>query len=75
MSGERKFITYEEPLAGKVFTERQMHEVYRDMADKNEYPYFWYNKDIFWCYFFYMCTLFTAKTFLNIFYIFNINIW
>lgn len=37
MSGERKFITYEEPLASKVFTERQMHEVYRDIADKNEY--------------------------------------
>ena len=37
MSGERKFITYEDLLAGRVFTERQMHEVYRDMADKNEY--------------------------------------
>ena len=37
MSCERKFITYEEPLAGRIFTERQMHEVYRDMADKNEY--------------------------------------
>lgn len=37
MSGERRFITYEEPLVGMVFTERQMREVYRDMANKNEY--------------------------------------
>ena len=35
-----KYITYEEPLKGKCFTERQMHEVYRDMADKAEYPDF-----------------------------------
>lgn len=28
------YITYEEPLKGKTFTENQMHEVYRDMADK-----------------------------------------
>lgn len=37
---ERKFITYEEPLKGRTFTEKQMYEVYRDMADKNEYPDF-----------------------------------
>lgn len=37
---ERKFITYEEPLKGRTFTEKQMHEVYRDLADKNEYPDF-----------------------------------
>lgn len=29
-----KYITYEEPLKGKTFTEKQMHEVYRDMTDK-----------------------------------------
>lgn len=28
-----KYITYEEPLKGKTFTEKQMYEVYRDMAD------------------------------------------
>ena len=35
-----KYITYEEPLKGKTFTENQMHEVYRDLADKSEYPDF-----------------------------------
>lgn len=35
-----KYITYEEPLKGKTFTENQMHEVYRDLADKTEYPDF-----------------------------------
>lgn len=34
------YITYEEPLKGKIFTEKQMHEVYRDMVDKAEYPDF-----------------------------------
>ena len=34
------YITYEEPLKGKCFTEKQMHEVYRDLADKAEYPDF-----------------------------------
>lgn len=33
----KRYITYEEPLAGRVFTEDQMVEVYRDMADKKEY--------------------------------------
>lgn len=37
---ERKFITYEEPLKDRTFTEKQMQEVYRDLADKNEYPDF-----------------------------------
>lgn len=37
---ERKFITYEEPLAGRKFTLSQMPEVYRDLADKREYPDF-----------------------------------
>lgn len=36
----KKYITYEQPLEGRTFTEKQMHEVYRDMADKKEYPAF-----------------------------------
>lgn len=35
----KKYITYEEPLQGRIFTE-QMYEVYRDMTDKKEYPNF-----------------------------------
>lgn len=35
-----KYITYEEPLKGKIFTEKQMCEVYRDLTDKTEYPDF-----------------------------------
>lgn len=31
------YITYEEPLKNRCFTESQMKEVYRDLADKNEY--------------------------------------
>mgnify|MGYP006918877046 FL=1 len=34
------YVTYEEPLKGKRFTEKQMHEVYRDLTDKAEYPDF-----------------------------------
>lgn len=34
------YVTYEEPLKGRCFTEKQMHEVYRDMANKTEYPSF-----------------------------------
>lgn len=34
------YITYEEPLKGRIFTKKQMHEVYRDMANKTEYPDF-----------------------------------
>lgn len=37
---EKRYITYEEPLAGRTFTYKQMKEVYRDLADKNEYPDF-----------------------------------
>lgn len=39
------YITYESPLAGQTFTEKQMHEVYRDLADRTEYPDFecWLN--------------------------------
>ena len=36
----KMYITYEEPFKGKTFTEKQLHEVYRDMADKTEYPDF-----------------------------------
>lgn len=34
------YRTYEEPLENRVFTESQMKEVYRDMADKTEYQSF-----------------------------------
>lgn len=37
---ENTYVTYEEPLKGRCFTEKQMHEVYRDMANKTEYPSF-----------------------------------
>ena len=36
----KKYITYEQPFEGRVFNENQLHEVYRNMADKNEYPTF-----------------------------------
>jgi hypothetical protein len=35
-----KYITYEEPLKGKIITEKQMYKVYRDLANKTEYPDF-----------------------------------
>lgn len=34
------YITYEEPFKNKIFTEKQMREVYRDMVNKKEYPDF-----------------------------------
>ena len=34
------YITYEAPLENRCFTEKQMKKVYRDLADKNEYPTF-----------------------------------
>ena len=34
------YVTYEEPLKGKCFTEKQMQKVYKDLADKTEYPDF-----------------------------------
>lgn len=37
---QKLYTTYEEPLFGRVFTEKQMQEVYRDLADKSEYPDF-----------------------------------
>lgn len=36
----KKYTTYELPFVGRTFTEKQMHEVYRDLADKAEYPTF-----------------------------------
>lgn len=36
----KKYITFEEPLQEKIFTEKQMKEVYRDIADKKEYPFY-----------------------------------
>ena len=36
----KQYTTYEEPLQGRVFNENQMKEVYRDMADKEEYRTF-----------------------------------
>ena len=37
---EKKYITYEPPPADRSFTVTQMREVYRDLADKREYPDF-----------------------------------
>lgn len=37
---ENTYVTYEEPLNGRCFTEKQMKEVYRDLASKTEYPSF-----------------------------------
>lgn len=37
---ERRFRTHEEPFVGRVFTASQMHEVYRDLINKAEYPDF-----------------------------------
>ena len=34
------YITYEAPLENRCFTESQMKEVYRDLANKTEYPTF-----------------------------------
>ena len=36
----KRYTTYEEPLKGRTFTEKQMKEVYRDMTNKAEYPDF-----------------------------------
>ena len=35
-----KYISYEEPINGRSFTYKQMQEVYRDLANKQEYPDF-----------------------------------
>ena len=34
------YKTYETPFENRCFTESQMKEVYRDLADKTEYPSF-----------------------------------
>lgn len=36
----KMYISYEEPFNGRAFTSSQMHEVYRDMVDKDEYQDF-----------------------------------
>ena len=36
----KKYTTFEEPLKGRTFTEKQMYEIYRDLADKEEYADF-----------------------------------
>ena len=33
----RMYISYEEPFNNQIFTSSQMREIYRDLADKNEY--------------------------------------
>ena len=38
-SGER-FITYEEPYKGKVFTKKELQQLYSTNVDKSEYPEF-----------------------------------
>ena len=37
---ETKYISYEDPINGRSFTYEQMQEVYRDLANKEEYPDF-----------------------------------
>nr|DAR97993.1 MAG TPA: hypothetical protein [Bacteriophage sp.] len=34
------YVTYEEPLKDKIFTENQLNKVYRDLTGKAEYPDF-----------------------------------
>lgn len=34
------FITYEEPYKGKLFTKKELQQVYSADVDKNEYPEF-----------------------------------
>ena len=36
----KSYVTYEEPFQDCIFTKKQMHEVYRDLTDKQEYPTF-----------------------------------
>lgn len=36
----KMYISYEEPFNSRSFTSSQMKEVYRDLADKEEYPDF-----------------------------------
>lgn len=41
----KRYKTYEEPFQNRTFTHSQMQEVYRDLADKEEYQSFdiWMN--------------------------------
>lgn len=41
----KRYRTYEEPFQNRTFTHSQMQEVYRDLADKEEYQSFdiWMN--------------------------------
>ena len=34
------YITYEQPFAGRSFTEHQMRSIYQSMVNKTEYPDF-----------------------------------
>lgn len=38
-SGER-FITYEEPYRGRLFTKKELQKLYNTEVDKREYPEF-----------------------------------
>ena len=40
----KRYVTYEDPLKGRIFTLEQIKEVYRDMSNKEEYPdfYIWF---------------------------------
>ena len=40
MLNTKMYITHEDPFKGRTFTSVQMHEVYRDLANKKEYPDF-----------------------------------
>ena len=40
MKNLKMYISYEEPFNGKAFTSYLMHEVYKDLADKEEYQDF-----------------------------------
>lgn len=40
MKNIKMYVSYEQPFEGKAFTSSQMHDVYRDMADKTEYQDF-----------------------------------
>ena len=36
----KRYIAFIAPIKGRTFTEKQLYEVYRDLADKAEYPDF-----------------------------------
>ena len=37
---ETRYISYEKPINGRSFTINQLHDVYRDLVNKEEYPDF-----------------------------------